>query len=473
VKKPARRSEKPPGTKLVKASAQDVSIPDFVKVEKNLASLGFFTPPKKEIKKARSKTIRFTRNIGESRVEAEVRISADEDLGLPTTADQDKYLAFQKLVSDYIQKHGEISNPFNFQSADILNLLDLADSGENFREIERWLDRMTATTIISRGAVYFAGKRRWATDRFHVFSRAVSIGKDLGDGSIADRNYVWLSEWQLENIVNNYLLPVDFEAYKQIGNHIAKALVPLLQIWLYASREDGFFEKRYDELCQILHLTQYEHASKIREKIGPALDELKEKGYISDWKVEPASDRKNFKVVFYHGEKFHDDRRRRSWLPDAEAEDGAEEGGAESERLPFGPPEQESSPAAEHSQAERGQLVERLCREFRVARERAEELVTKYPQSAREQVEAWQFRESKPENPAGWIIKAIEKSYELPPTYVEAKNNEQRQSRKAARAAAIAACPFCRDSEGWRFTSKGARPCTHEPAKESSDADLL
>ena len=52
----------------------------------------------------------------------------------------------------------------------------------------------------------------------------------MPDGTTADRNYVWLSEWQLENINHNFLLPIDFEAYKQLRNHIAKALVPLLQI---------------------------------------------------------------------------------------------------------------------------------------------------------------------------------------------------------------------------------------------------
>ena len=64
-------------------------------------------------------------------------------------------------------------------------------------------------------------------------------------------------------------------------NHIAKALVPLLQIWLYATRDEGVFEKRYDELCQILNIRQWTYPSKIKEKLGPSLDELKQFGYLS------------------------------------------------------------------------------------------------------------------------------------------------------------------------------------------------
>ena len=95
----------------------------------------------------------------------------------------------------------------------------------------------------------------------------------MPDRTTADRNYVWLSDWQLENINHHHLVPVDLDTYKQLRNHIAKALVPLLQVWLYATLQTGFFEKRYRELCKILNLTEYRHVSKIREKLGPCLPE--------------------------------------------------------------------------------------------------------------------------------------------------------------------------------------------------------
>jgi hypothetical protein len=80
--------------------------------------------------------------------------------------------------------------------------------------------------------LYLANEKRRVKDRFRVFDRAVSFGEELSDGKIADKNYVWLSEWQLQSINSNHLLPIDLEAYRQLKNHIAKALVPLLQVWL-------------------------------------------------------------------------------------------------------------------------------------------------------------------------------------------------------------------------------------------------
>ena len=89
------------------------------------------------------------------------------------------------------------------------------------------------------------------------------------------------------------------------STHIAKALVPLLQIWLYASRDEGVFEKRYDELCQILNIQQYKYLSLITRTLAPSLDELKHFGYLADWQVEKTSDGENYKIISHHGEKLH------------------------------------------------------------------------------------------------------------------------------------------------------------------------
>lgn len=309
-RKVPRKAEEAP-LQLKHEEQEALVSPDFVKIEKNLTSLGFFTPSSRRIKNEKAKTITFMRVTDGTRVEAKVTIVPAALYGLPVTTDQDKYLALQRIVTDIQQQEGVVKNPIGFTSTELLRLLNQSDAGKNYQDIGEWLDVMTATTIMSEGAVYLAGKKVFAKDRFHIFDRAISVGKEIEPGVIADKNYVWLSEWQLENINNNYLLPIDFDTYKKLKNHIAKALVPLLQIWLYASREEGCFEKRYDELCQILAVRQYKHLSEIKRNFTPSLDELKAHGYITSWKVEKTSDKKAYKVIFYHGEKFHRDRHQR------------------------------------------------------------------------------------------------------------------------------------------------------------------
>lgn len=285
---------------------------EFVKVEKNLASLGFFTPSSKRLWNAEEKTFTITTVSEGKRLELRGTIIPSAKYGLPITADQDKWIALCKILTDILQKEGRVDNPVSFTSAEILRLLRKhRHSGKNYRDVEEWLDVLYSTTIFSEGVVYLANEKRRVKDRFRVFDRAVSLGKELPDGRVAEKNYVWFSDWQLQNINSNHLLPIDLEAYRELKNHIAKALVPLLQIWLYASRDEGVFEKRYDELCQILNIQQYKYLSLVNQKLGPSLDELKQFGYLADWKVEKTSDGQNYKIIFYHGEKFHRDRQAR------------------------------------------------------------------------------------------------------------------------------------------------------------------
>src|ERR1041385_4948803 len=137
----------------------------FAKVEKSLISLGFFTPSSRRIKDQKVKRISFTSVIDGKRVDASAEFHPSAMLGLPITADQDKYLALHDIITNLLQTHGKITNPIRFTSADLLRLLNKrVRTGKNYKDIYEWLDVMTATTIFSKGVVYEAGKERFATD---------------------------------------------------------------------------------------------------------------------------------------------------------------------------------------------------------------------------------------------------------------------------------------------------------------------
>ena len=286
--------------------AQDPApLQEFVKFEKNLSAIGFFSaantnPP-------RPKTVTITRNEDGRRLRAVLTISPSLPWGLPTVAHQDKTFAFFKIIHDRQQAGGKIENPITFHSSELLRLLGLrVRTGKNYEDVYQWLDVMTFTGIKSEAGLYLAGQKQYGTDRFHVFARSVSHGRQLDDGTVADRNYVWLSDWMLDNLRHGYLVAVDFDIYRQLKNPIAKILVPLLQVWLYASEGEGAFTKRYAEFCQQVGLAEYRYHSKILEKVGPALDELKEHGYLASWQLDKAME--GYKLVLRPGRKYFEDR---------------------------------------------------------------------------------------------------------------------------------------------------------------------
>ena len=306
-------------THLVERAIIDETIqplPAFAKVEKSLSSLGFFTPSSRRIKKKEVKVKRmtFTRIVGDKKVVGTAEIHPLAGFGLPITADQDKFLALQHIITNILREQGRVENPIRFTSAELIRLLNnRLHSGKNYKDIREWLKVMTATTIVSTGVIYEAEQKQYADDTFHVFERAVSVGKKMPDGSRAAANYVWLSSWQLENINNNWLIPIDLPTYRQLKKHIAKALVPLLQIWLFATQKIGSFEKRYDELCEVLSLKVHTNEGHITRQLKGSLDELVRFEYLEKWKIKRTANERvrDYKVVFFHGPKFYRDRQQR------------------------------------------------------------------------------------------------------------------------------------------------------------------
>jgi hypothetical protein len=89
-------------------------------------------------------------------------------------------------------------------------------------------------------------------------------------------------------------------------------------VWLYTSIRAGRFEKSYADLCQLLNIRQYEHLSKIKEVLGPSLDELVAAGYLATWSIEPRTLVDDFKLAVTHGPKFYRDRELRRVLERSE-----------------------------------------------------------------------------------------------------------------------------------------------------------
>jgi hypothetical protein len=504
--------------RLVVPENHQLSEPDFVRVEKNIAAFGFFTPSSKRVKNTPPKVIRFTQTIDNNKVEAEVKIIGHIELGMPTTADQDKYLAFQKIIEQNKSENGKVTNPITFSTSELLKLLGKTDAGMNYKDVQEWLEIMKVTTIKSQGAIWLAGKKRTASDIFSIFDRAKSIGDELDDGSIAEKNYVWLSNWYLENLNNYYLLPIDFENYKLLKNNISKALIPLLQIWLYASREVGRFEKLYNDICQTLNITEYKHLSDIKRFFGKSLDELVEHQYLESWLVEKTADKKYFKIIFYHGLKFYSDRAKAKRLSKGRITEAKKpalksdklpkstklpfehEKAAKSQELKSGeelksvtnPPKSENLP--ESISEKQREVIKQLFVEFGISPEKGTELVANNFEETKKQLEVFPFRNIQPKNKSGYLIDAIEKSYSLPEAYLdnikilaERKAKEDYEERMrieseqflAEQERHILACRFCSEN-GYREIKHPDNPgyksyhlCTHNEVVESQLEDFF
>ncbi len=119
---------------------------DFIKLEKNLNYISFFSPSKSKRGKSnpqaapRVRTITYPpREIDGKIVHPRTTIKPDAQLGLPTTADRDKYMAFMKIVTDRKAKLGQVQNPIGFTTYELLKGLGLTDAGFHYEEVNQFL----------------------------------------------------------------------------------------------------------------------------------------------------------------------------------------------------------------------------------------------------------------------------------------------------------------------------------------------
>ena len=276
--------------------------PVFVGLEKNLIRIGFFSIPNIKVSKKQEKIVKLT-TVESHNIRSQVEILAPSKIGLPTTGDLTMYLAFQSIVQDRFAFSSErFPNPVSFTNYELLNRAQLTMTKERYGDLQDWLIRMKSTTVRFEAS----DSTRKGTDAVSVFNRVISSSDLLDDGSVANCNYVWLSEWGIENL--RTVVPIDMVTYSRLKNQTAKLLVPHLQVWLYASRNQNVFRKNYAQFCALLGITQYSAKSKVVEKLAPAMSELGKYEYIKKWELT-GTRRKGYVISITHGPKFFRDQK--------------------------------------------------------------------------------------------------------------------------------------------------------------------
>ena len=321
---PPRKVALPESTSTLIPLSVDV---DFVRFEKNLLQIGFFGANDTRGKGRTSRRVEQTVTRDGHKVKVAAEFRGSDALGLPSTTDRDKFIALLKIVSEDRALTGQIANPVRFSGYRLIQELGLARNGEIYEEIVRWGKRMTDTTITSEQVVYFAAKKIYSDETLHVFRSFKRTGNSKLDGSERQEQYeVVLEDWLVENLNQRYVIPEDFNAYKQLTRPTAKGIFGNLHLWFHASQGRPV-EKDYAELCNLLNVQVYPHLSKIRSTMGLALDELVKIKYVQKWGIEKMVSKRGFKVILIPGEELlrildssRSDRRLQARVSDAQPE---------------------------------------------------------------------------------------------------------------------------------------------------------
>lgn len=280
---------------------------DLIRFEKNLLQIGFFGAHERRGKQlASSRRIEQWVNRDGKKIRVSAEFRSSDVLGLPSTADRDKYMGFMKLLMEMKVRTGLITNPIRFSGYSLLRVLGQCDSGENYEALNSWGKRMADTTITSEQVIYSSVRKRYMNKTVHVFRSFTRLGSsNLDNTDKTDTFEVELEDWLLENLNESFVVPEDFNMYRKLVRPTAKGIFVYLYLWFFASQGKEV-EKDYSELCALLNVRAYDHVSKIRETMGLSLADLVDIGYLKSWDIKPMSSKAGYKLVLSPGRAMKD-----------------------------------------------------------------------------------------------------------------------------------------------------------------------
>ena len=312
-------------------------------------------------------------------------VRAAHGRGLPGRYDQDVYVALMQLMdAKGLPADGWVS----FSVYELVELMGKPHSGREYGQVRESLQRLATTSIESKNAFYHKGRKAYISDTFSLLTEVKLAEYEGIAGERKDRNRVHLSQYFVDSYRANYLKHIDARFYWSLSSPIAKRLYRLVDKKRGGRRS---WEVELFSLKSRIPLSDYKYASKVKEKLAPAHEELVTKGFlkrVAYRKNEGGQEYATYKIT----EDFHERRVAVTW--------------------------RSLSP-------EELFCVQRLQAEG-MASETAENLVATYgPGRVMHYVEALPNQRNI-RNPAGWLRKAIESNYELdmPPALFNPSHDE-------------------------------------------------
>jgi Replication initiator protein A/DnaA N-terminal domain len=202
-------------------------------------------------------------------------VRAVQGLGLPGTLDQDVYVALLQVID----RQGDIPEDgwISFSLYELVELLHRTHGGRDYRQLKESLERLSGTIIQSRNAFYRKSTKSYVDDTFHLLDRVQHTESTNGSGKRGEKTRVKLSDYFVDSYKANYLKGLDADFYWSLNSSVAKRL------YRFVDKKRGQQRRWEADLFALrdrIPLSRYKYPSKIKEKLGPAHDELRHKGFL-------------------------------------------------------------------------------------------------------------------------------------------------------------------------------------------------
>jgi hypothetical protein len=412
--------------------SSELSEPDFIRSEVNLLVFPFFALTTKGLCRRFKIEFRAVVNKDGEYVEILWKVAANPEYGYPGLFDRQVHRAVEQIIIEELQRKGRVENPIPIGSLySLCERLGLEKrpghqeyGGREYRAIKRALERIATTAIKSEGTFYHKGERRWVSQVFHLYDAVVFQGKRLRDGTVADTNYVYLSDLYLESLNALYVKPLDYQYQRSLRSHIASRLYEILGVKFYGLRQRCGAEVwfRYSTLTQLLPVERCQYFSDAKKQLNPAHEELVATGFLASYEWREAKEAGDWIITYRPGWRAREEIRRA--LADWQRTGGQASLPGFEEEIDYQALPEKVAPALSEEQEA---LVAELVR-WRVSEATARELVV---QAEAEVIRRWleAIAHSRARDKAAFLVRAIREGWEVSEAYLEAQEEKKRAAK--------------------------------------------
>ncbi len=179
-------------------------------------------------------------------------------------------------------------HPLSWTWRDLCRRMGIVYGGEIVRDLKRAITSTAGLLIQSESALFSKAENRRLTtreDALHLYDRVAFLGSTMPDGSEADQNYLWLSDWFRQNLDAFFSAPLDFALWKHLEQRsaIASRLYEFLLVNFYG--DTPVLQFNYETLTQYLPVKAEKYLSSARRQMGDAVALLVANDVIkrADW----------------------------------------------------------------------------------------------------------------------------------------------------------------------------------------------
>lgn len=264
--------------------------PHLVRVESNLLRLPLFALATKNLKTLDGIECSGEYERGGARYRYVFRATRNTDSRYPGPLSRTAHFALLDLVT---AAGLPFRNPVDWTWYDLCRRMGVACSGRTVANLKAAISATHGLRIKSLNAVYSkaVGGPLPAQDVSEVlltlYQKVVFFGGRLEDGTAADANYLWFSDWYLDNLNRLFSTPLNYGLWRRL-DAISPIASRLYECLLLRFRRDiPLLQINYPTLAKMLPVKVERYLSDARKQFGPAFALLGEAGVVGrvEWKT--------------------------------------------------------------------------------------------------------------------------------------------------------------------------------------------